>query len=213
MDSHSALDSLLLDAIENELRSLGDVLHDTVCQSLAGASMRVARLLRAAETGRPLSPEDLRQLSRMIESAIDQARSLSRRFHPTDLSGAGLMTALSELAGECPAACGFEFRCEVPVFVDNAQLALTLYRIAEQSCRTALDLHAKHICVTLERRAETVRLEVRHDGNPLPPESLSEKLLRSRAQFISATIEIIPEENRWTRIVCVVSAGSAASNP
>ena len=159
---HSTAENDVVSAIEREQRQIGDELHDNVCQTLAGTSLLLETIGRAVAAGEPVSMEMFRELGRVLEAAIDQTRALSRRYRPVDLQDAGLMNALQELAAITPKT---EFRCEKPVFVDNAHHALALYRVAQEALRNAVQHStARKIRITLKQDKSSVLLKVKDDG-------------------------------------------------
>src|SRR5688500_5244027 len=99
-ESRSSTGLDLVSAIEREQRQIGFELHDNICQTLAGTSMLLETIGRAVTAGEPVSADDFRSLGKILETAIDQTRSLSQRYRPVDLEGAGLMKALQELAND-----------------------------------------------------------------------------------------------------------------
>jgi signal transduction histidine kinase len=121
-------DTLLIDALEHELRSIGDELHDQLSQTLASTSLLIESLCRSIQCGKDVPLEQLEKLRNALDDAIEKTRVLSRRYKPPELEPASLMKLLHGLVG--PA-----FRCEKPVFVTDPETTLMLYRIAQDLAR------------------------------------------------------------------------------
>ena len=152
----------LVSAIEREQRQIGFELHDNICQTLAGTSMLLETIGRAVTAGKPVSADDFRSLGKILETAIDQTRSLSQRYRPVNLEGAGLMQALQELANDS-AHCVFQ--CEKAVFVPGKDQALALYRVAQEAVKNAVQHSgARKIRILLYHLDSIVMLKVKDNG-------------------------------------------------
>jgi signal transduction histidine kinase len=195
----------LIAAIEQERRAVGEELHDTLCQSLAGTTLILDTIGRAIAAGKPVSVEAFETLKRILEESIDQARSLSRRFDPVMLEGAGLMTALQALAMEVP---NCEFVCERPVFINNAETALTLFRIAEGSL--PLSLKNEEVGKTrleLAQQGEEVLLRISTAGKALArvhEDASISKLMQLHAHSVGGNVTLEQSSNNGTVLTCVV---------
>jgi len=80
MDADLPVARDLAAAAECQQREFGQALHDTICQSLGGISILVRLLARRAKAGQPIAPAELEELAGMTERALEEARTLSRRF-------------------------------------------------------------------------------------------------------------------------------------
>src|SRR4029078_7488834 len=103
-------DQEVIAAVERELIQIGNELHESLSQSLAGTSLILEKIGRSVTEREPIAPESLALLRRILHSAIGQARSLSQRFRPVKLSGLGFLAALQELARD-NANADCEFIC------------------------------------------------------------------------------------------------------
>jgi PAS domain S-box-containing protein len=168
----------LLKAQDEERRRIARELHDGVGQLLAAMTMSVPKLL--AEKAN-LS-EDTVKVAEEIESLIAEAmrdiRTMSYLLHPPLLDEIGLAPALQWYLG------GFSERSSISVHLDMApdlgklprDVELSLFRIV-QECLTNIHRHSGSTTadVSLYRTHQEVVLEVRDEGNGIPPE-VTEKL-------------------------------------
>ena len=209
---HSDARHDLVSAIEREQRQIGDELHDNVCQTLAGTSMLLETIGRTVAAGAPVSVEMLRELGRVLETAIDQTRALSRRYRPVDLQGAGLMNALQELASSTPKT---EFRCDKPVFIDNPVHALALYRVAQEALKNAVQhATAGKIRLTLKQDKSGVLLKVEDDGKGFDVGNVQCDItglgiMACRAAAVGGELGVLSRKGRGTTITCKVPAPAA----
>jgi signal transduction histidine kinase len=89
-----------------------------------------------------------------------------------------------------------------------------LYRIAQEAVNNALKhAMAKEIRLGLERREDTLVLEVEDDGDGLPDSPSAEggiglRVMRHRAELIGGTLEIGSPPAGGTRIACFIPQSS-----
>ena len=198
----------LVAAIEREQRQIGFELHDNICQTLAGTSMLLETIGRAVSAGKPISSKAFRELGRNLETAIDQTRALSQRYRPADLKGAGLMKALEELAKENPHCT---FRCEKPVFIQDNEKSLAIFRIAQEAVKNSVQhANAKKIRITLQRLGAKAMLRVKDDGKGfnLRPDKITPGLavLHYRAAAVGGVLRILSRRGSGTTITLSVPA-------
>jgi signal transduction histidine kinase len=93
----------VIGAMEAERRHLGEQIHDSLCQTLTSVSLLLERMRMAAQSGKPASLDSIEFLRQQVETAIREARQLSRRFAPVELQGASLLDALQSSPGNFPA--------------------------------------------------------------------------------------------------------------
>jgi signal transduction histidine kinase len=168
----------LVAALEQQLQFWGGELHDGICQSLAGTTLLLEMIRRTVASGKPVPPERLRKLQTSIESAIEQIRRLSREFSPLELKGAGLMSALGELAEHLSVRAESKFVCKKPVFVADESVALGLYRVAQQLCRVPIDAApGNRFVISLHEEKGWIVLEIVRIGECSPESGV---LVRAR---------------------------------
>ena len=114
---------------------------------------------------------DTSRVMTLVEEGIVMARELARGLAPVELEAEGLMAALQELAASISkwskVSCVFE--CESPVLVHDANTAMQLYRIAQESVSNAIRHgRAGHIVINLEKYGAGLALSVEDDGVGLP---------------------------------------------
>ncbi|HEY0549935.1 MAG TPA: ATP-binding protein [Verrucomicrobiae bacterium] len=205
------LDDAVLAAMERERRLIGDQLHEKLCQTLAGISIQVGLLTARVREAKPVDAAHVEQLEEHIQTAIDQARSLSGELRNPQMAGAGLLSALGQLADATAGEVPCEYVCEKPVYVRDAYAAAALFRIAEEAVRNAVKhAKAKQIFVSLARSNGVVSVEIRDDGQGFDPATTNGGsdglgLMRRYSRAIDATLKIQSERGRGTTISCTVT--------
>ena len=209
-----AMEREILNVTERERRRIGQDLHDSLGQQLTAASLSANALILALESAHPALVPQAENLGRQLREAIAEARTLSHGLSPVSLQDEGLMHALHALADATNRNGGVRcvFECPAPVRVPDAELAGQLYRIAQEAVNNALK-HASpgEIRIGLERKSDSVILEVDDDGpglpSPIPPSSgIGMRVMRHRAQMIGSTLGTDSPPAGGTRISCSVSS-------
>jgi two-component system CheB/CheR fusion protein len=152
--------------------------------------------------------EGLHELAHLINSAVQQARDISRGLDPT-LGEARLTHALQALVTAAGRRMNASFECPKPVTIHKSDTVLHLFRIAHEAVANALKHSgASNLIVRLHEDKNGVRLEVEDDGGGTPNELLSRerlgiKLMRIRARSISAKLSFATAEVRGVCVQCV----------
>ncbi len=171
-----ALSLRLEEAGERERRVIAGDLHDSVCQNLALANMRLGGLKKGREGTR--EEEAVVKIQGILEESVGELRSLIFHLSPNILYELGLGAALEWQAGEFgrrhALACEFRQTGDFSGLAEGE--AIFLYRAAAELLQN-VHKHAAAERVWLElSRADNgwVRLSVRDDGRgfagpaPLP---------------------------------------------
>jgi two-component system sensor histidine kinase UhpB len=167
------LSARLLQLQDDERRHIARELHDSVGQLLAAIAMNIS--LVKSESSR-LSPHAARAVfenSTMIEQISGEIRTISHLLHPPLLDEAGLSSALRWYVD------GFARRSKIGVQLNIApdferipqETELAIFRVV-QECLTNIHRHSGSASATisLTRQDERVWLEIKDNGNGIPPE-------------------------------------------
>lgn len=153
------LSRALIEAQERERGHLARELHDDVGQSLTLAKL-VAAEARAGHL------DELEQLERAVDDALESVRRISRELRPNVLHDLGLVPALRALVKKVRERSRREVVGRWPPRVElDPDRALCLYRIAQEALTNALKhADASRLELELEVDDEEIRLRVRDDG-------------------------------------------------
>jgi signal transduction histidine kinase len=200
----------LLGISEREQRRIGQELHDSLGQLLTGIAIMTKALERKLR--RQAIPEagDAREIARLVNSAVEETRQLSRGLHPVALDENGLMSALESLAEATQNVFRVScvFRCQQAVPVRDASTALHLYRIAQEAVTNAIR-HGEphHIQIELSAPAPYARLTITSDGRrfeewPADHKGIGLRMMHHRAEMIDGTLEVQPGPGGGTKVTC-----------
>lgn len=205
------LEKELVGAGERERQRIGQDLHDGVCQYLTGIGLMTKDLeLSLAEKSLP-EAETAAKITELLSQAAAEARSLAGRLSPVRLEEDGLVTALGELALDVRRI--FEvscvFKCGDCVFVDHGDVAIHLYRIAQEAINNAVKHgKAKEILVSLDTIRDKTVLMVKDDGKGSAEEDgstgMGSYILRDRAELINASLDTQEVAGGGTILTCSI---------
>ncbi|HEX4826135.1 MAG TPA: PAS domain-containing protein [Candidatus Polarisedimenticolaceae bacterium] len=210
------LEKQVADQTDRERRSIGQELHDSVGQSLAGLAMMTRELISDPEAGsKRSSVPTINALHRGIEGAKIELRNVIRGMLPVEFDGNGLMNALLDLAEttETMHSIKCRFVSDEPdlVAIDDGFVGAQLYRIAQEAVRNAVT-HGEATGIEIALRGRRrIELEVGDNGHgdwsKADTRGSGVRIMRYRADLIGGRIEVIAERGVGTRVLCIVPRG------
>ncbi len=202
----------LLQISEDEQQRIGQDLHDSLCQQLAGiayiASTLENELLKESPTKAAIAAR-VAELSR--ETAV-QARQIARGLNPVSLGTTGLMAALRELAASIRSlfSISCQFRCPRRILVPNHNTSVHLYRITQEAIHNSITHgRATEIIVSLRRKPGEIVLSVADNGRGFPKmivdsDGMGLENMNYRARAIDARLHFRPRPRGGTVMLCEV---------
>jgi two-component system sensor histidine kinase UhpB len=164
--------TLAMRAQEEERRRLARDLHDEVNQALTAILLRLEAL---AQDSPPERADELGELKRLVNQAMEELLNLARQLRPTALDDHGLMPAIDAQLKRFSARTGIEVRLgaegESGALPEDVQTAI--YRIVQEALAN-IGRHAGATAVAVEIEVEEDRLEmrIRDDGAGFDPGSV-----------------------------------------
>ncbi|MGE5294295.1 MAG: PAS domain-containing protein [Solirubrobacterales bacterium] len=205
------LEQEILAISEREQTRIGRELHDSLGQQLTGIAI-MAKVLqqRLAAAQSPEEAARAGELVKLITRAIEETRQLSRGLHPVALDENGLMSALQSLAlateGLPGVSCSFE--CAQPVLLNNASVAVHLYRIAQEAVSNAIRHgRARQIAISLTSNHSRAVLSIVNDGRKFPKrlprnKGMGLQVMGYRAEVIGGILDIRQGSTGGTQVTC-----------
>jgi signal transduction histidine kinase len=213
------LEREILEISGREQRRIGQDLHDSLCQHLAGIGFLGKALERKLITGAAANVSEAADIVELIDQAITLTRRFARGLNPVMLDVDGFMYALSELAANTERLFGITccFEYTMPILVDDNATAIHLYRIVQEALNNAIK-HGKSNKVTISFRKEGNMniLTVKDNGagftNPAQHSGgMGLNIMKYRASMIGASLDIGNDKDGGTKVVCSFQEGSAIS--
>jgi len=204
------LEALVLKISEREQQRIGQDLHDGLCQQLTGIKFRNQLLQQKLSKRAVPEIRDVRTIEALLNQAIEQARTQSRGLNPVRLEKDGLATALRELAGHVSDVFNIRCHCEFqkPVPIENRDVAIHLYRIAQEAVTNAIKHgRAKKVTLQFARHGKHIRLAVQDNGigfprKPKKKPGMGMHIMNYRAHTIGATLEVQHGQQRGATVIC-----------
>ena len=199
---------------EREQRRIGQDLHDGLCQELTAiALMTRALATRLGRDGTPETPR-INHVAQLVNASVSRCRDIARGLHPVEMDSDGLMVALNDLAQRTDQTVACSFRCKEPILMPESDVALNLYRIAQEAVNNAAKYsRAESVTITLDRDGSALRLAISDDGRGIPEGHTKRKrngmglhIMRYRARTMGATLRISHVQPHGTEVLCILPA-------
>jgi signal transduction histidine kinase len=174
--ARSALQSLsarLVQAQEEERRSISRELHDEVGQRLSGILVELANLSPLLRPGNTPATLKMDEIKHEVEESIKVVRNMALLLRPSMLDDLGLVPALEWQAREVSKRSG------IWVKVDAANVSEELseehktcvYRVVQEALHNCVQHAAAHnVKITVDQQAAALRLAIEDDGRGFAPQ-------------------------------------------
>jgi len=199
---------------EAERQRLGQDLHDSIGQDLAGLAYVAETLAkRLSADGSPLANR-AHTVADLARKAGEEARLVARGLCPVDLSDEGFTEALQALVDETHEVYGIPctLECPGPVPIRDIAVATDLYRVAQEAIHNAIkhaDAQRLRIRLTPDDGALTLAVEDDGVGLPNPPDEadgMGLRVMRYRCQRMGGRLEVSARPEGGTQVTCVLPA-------
>jgi len=166
------LSARLVEAQEEERRSISRELHDEVGQSLGALLVEVGQLAKLVPPEDRVTQAQIAQIRSVAESAVKSIRDIALLLRPPMLDDLGLVPALEWQAREISRRSDME----VEVHSENVSETLgdetkvTVYRLVQEALNNAAThASAKNAKVTIAQKSDKITIEINDDGHGFDP--------------------------------------------
>jgi signal transduction histidine kinase len=166
------LSARLVEAQEEERRSISRELHDEVGQSLGALLVEVGQLSKLVPPEDRATQAQIAQIKSVAESAVKSIRDIALLLRPPMLDDLGLVPALEWQAREISRRSDME----AEVHSENVCEALgdetkvTIYRLVQEALsNAATHASAKNAKVTIAQDSDKIIVEITDDGRGFDP--------------------------------------------
>ncbi|MHC4075268.1 MAG: PAS domain S-box protein [Planctomycetota bacterium] len=193
-----SLEREVITVSEREKRLIGQELHDSLGQQIAGLAFMAKVLENRIASRLPEESERAAGIARLANEAMEQSRDLAKGLHPVDLDKSDLVGVLKQLARgiESLFSVNCRLKCRGDVYIDDNDLAVNLYRIAQEGITNAIKHgRAKNINIRLIAGESNCLLIIQNDGVSfdrvsLGREGLGMRIMQHRADIINGSLGI-----------------------
>jgi signal transduction histidine kinase len=166
-EERRSLEKEILNISEREKRLIGEEMHDSIGQQLAGIAFMAEVLKQRLESELSDEAANAAEIVKLVNKVMDETRSLAKGLHPMGLDASGLNLSLKELAAATKRLFDINctFKCDKTVPTEDATTATHLYRITQEAITNAIKHgRAKNIQIQLTCGGNKYVLEVKNDG-------------------------------------------------
>ena len=195
------LEQAMIAVAEERQRMIGQELHDNLGQQIAAIAYQAQALEhKIAASGNKEAAKIAASIATQAQNSVLQCKHLARGLLPLELEADSLADALRAFASNI--AITFEitctFVCPNEIVVDDNNLSLNLYRIAQEATHNAIDHGgAQHLTITLTAEDGRLSLSICDDGCGIAglgtkreaTQGMGIKIMQFRANQIGATLE------------------------
>jgi signal transduction histidine kinase len=167
------LSARLVEAQEEERRSISRELHDEVGQSLGALLVEVGQLSKLVPHDDSITQAQIAHIKSVAETAVKSIRDIALLLRPPMLDDLGLIPALEWQAREISRRSDME----VEVHSENVsedlgdETKVTVYRLVQEALNNAAThASAKNAKVTVAQGSDKITIEVTDDGHGFNPE-------------------------------------------
>ena len=211
MAQRQQLERELLEISEREKRRIGEDLHDMVCQELTATALFLKSTAQRIAPDNVAAAKTLEESAQTVNRNVTLARELARGLQAVELTASGLKNALRNLAAQACDNSGVKchFKAAKGVCVPNDEVALHLYRIAQEALTNALKHSgAKNILITLDRNRTHTCVSVQDDGKGFVPrkrgKGLGLHMMKYRANALGGQLKVERRRTGGMDITCVI---------
>jgi signal transduction histidine kinase len=199
------LSARLVEAQENERRSISRDLHDQVGQELTGILMEMAHisiLIRARDT--EAAEVKAGEIKRLVESCLQVVRNMALLLRPSMLDDLGLVPALQWQAKEVSKRSGLRVKVVAEDVSEDLpeEHKTCIFRIVQEALHNIVQhAGAVNVSVTVRQEAGRLLLSIQDDGKGFDADrerGMGLLGMQERVSNLEGTFEVISEPSRGT---------------
>jgi signal transduction histidine kinase len=169
----SRLPSSLLDAQEEERRSISRELHDEVGQMLGALLVDVGRLKTLIPPEHTLAQDQISRIKSAAENAVRSVRDIALLLRPSMLDDLGLIAAIEWQGREISRRTEMEVEVESQGVSDDLaeEYKICIYRVTQEALNNAArHSGGKRAWVRIEETADRIAVTIRDNGRGFDPQ-------------------------------------------
>jgi len=214
------LSARLVEAQENERRSISRELHDEVGQALTGILLEMANLSTRIRSGNLAAVEtQANEVKKLIEDSLGVVRNMALLLRPSMLDDLGLVPALQWQAREVSKRTGVRVRVSsAGVSEDLPEGHKTcIYRIVQEALHNCVQhAGARLVKVTVTQESGRIQLEIQDDGkgfNAREERGMGLLGMQERVSYLGGSFLVESEPGRGTVVSIALPVAPPVPSP
>ncbi|MDD5458930.1 MAG: PAS domain-containing sensor histidine kinase [Phycisphaerae bacterium] len=199
----------VLEVSEYEKQLIGQELHDSIGQQLAGIGLMANVLKKNLEKLSSQHAKDAAHIASIASDTLRQARAIAHGMHLINLDFGSLEAALTQLCNNCQYLFGIECSLDCPTNVKpvDPQITTHLYRIAQEAITNAVKHgKAQHVKISVIGGKRKGVLSVENDGEDFQEDKrtgMGLRLIAHRVEMINGSFDVRKNNNGGTVLTSV----------
>ena len=211
----------LIDAQEDERKSISRELHDGMGQALTAMQINLAEIGKALPPECPSEArERLAETRSLVEETLEQVRELAQGLRPGMLDDLGLVPTVRWYTNQFRKRLGIAVEYEAIGLEERltSDTEVVFYRAVQEALtNVARHAAANRVLIRLERKESAVVALIEDDGTGfdaaqlgargVPPRGIGLLGMRERAHSLGGTVTIESRPGRGTRLLIEIPVG------
>ena len=206
------LEQALVFVAEEQAHTIGQELHDNLGQRVAAIGYQARALEKKIfALGKDNLAGVAASIASQAQASVVQIKQLAQGLLPFELEANGLVAALRALASRIASTYKIdcEFVCENEAIINDNNLALNLYRIAQEAANNAIRHgSARSLRIFLNLEEGMLTLSICDDGSGIVEvdkkhdvtQGMGIKIMQYRAKQLGAKLEILTRPEGGTEV-------------
>ena len=202
----------VIEGQELERERIAKDLHDSLGGLLSAIKLQFEKVRSDAN----IDGEDFNNAQGLLDTAVDEVRSISRNLQPGSLNDMGLVAAINDLVNRYVGGAypDIDFQhYNIPRDLDN-MFATSIYRIIQELLNNAIKYaNANEIIIQLNREEDEIIISLEDDGVGFNTKSFEKGMgienVQSRVKYLKGDLQIDSQENIGTSYLIHVKMENA----
>ena len=196
LDHQQKLIETTFAATEEERKRIARDLHDGVGQQLTGLKMAWQQLEKKLANGQETKATNIRQLTKILDDATNDVRTISHQMMPKSLSEFGLVAAVEDMLEKTFVPAGVQYSFDEFGIKNrfDEKIEIAVFRIAQELVNNILKhSEAKEVEIQLYQTKQHLILSIQDDGKGISNNNTNTNghgmmNMQSRAKSLGAKI-------------------------
>jgi signal transduction histidine kinase len=202
-----AFSKRLMETQEENWKQTAAELHDSLGQNLLVLNNRILQL-EQRKTKEDITKDELKELSGIVQEAIEEVRRISENLYPHQLARLGLTSSIESMIRKVDSVSSIDFDVRIEN-IDNIlpkEEEINFFRIIQEAVNNIIKhSKAKRALIEIYKDEKFIYCKVEDDGIGFDPYTLHSGLgiqsMNERIRLIRGSINITSKQNYGSKIL------------